>query len=465
VTEGYGLNKPAIKKIAEAGTKLLITVDNGIRNKAEVEYAISLGMDVVVTDHHLGPDRKEDLPPCLIINPVVKDEEYPACNLAGVGVAYKLVQALVRRSKLDHGTKKKLELRILDLVSVGTVADCVSLSGENRILVKNGLEILNGTNRTGLKELLKSAAVKNGNGLDAWNIGFQIAPRINAAGRLDHALAAFELLTTKDEKRAADLAKILNQQNANRQELTEKIVGEIISGFGESGPRGRIIIAVSRSSAEGPHTWNEGVVGLVAGRIAEKYYLPVIVITESEGFLKGSGRSIPEFNIAKAVEECRDILIKAGGHPAACGFSLKKENMDEFKRRMEAIADRELAGLDLSPVLRIESEIQLADVTEALADQIAMFSPFGLENEQPRLMARSASVVDRLAMGADNQHVKFRLKNGQSGLKSAVGFYQAQKWKDIAIGDSIDIVFHVDINEWNGRREAQMKIVDVRRSG
>ena len=466
VTEGYGLNIPAIDEIISSGVKLIITVDNGIRNKKEVEYIKKANVDVVITDHHVAPPDKNELPDSLIINPVLVDEKYPFKYLAGVGVAAKLALAIIMRSTLEQQVKAKLENKIMDLVAIGTIADCVTLLGENRVLVKKGLEVLNKTNRIGLKELFSVAKINNDKKLDSWNIGFQISPRLNAAGRMDHANTAYELLITKDKEEAEALARDLNNSNIDRQKITEEIVFEIIKSIDlESLASGKkIIIAVSPSiydSAKEP--WNEGIIGLVAGRISEKYYLPVLVITGNENEIKGSGRSIEEFNVIKAVESLNKNLEKYGGHAAACGFSIAgQNNLENFIKEITSLAGEQLSQMNLLPTLSIDAELDFALLDEQLVEQIENLAPFGEDNPKPVFLSREVNIVDIMNMGIDNKHIKLKLKTDNSRIRNAIGFGQAEMWKDFKIGDKIDIVYYLEINDFNGRREVQLKIVDIK---
>ena len=461
VSEGYGLNNGAIDQLINEGAKLIITVDGGIRNKDEVDYAKSKGLDVIITDHHVGPDSKKDLPDCLIINPVLEHEKYPFKYLAGVGVAFKLAKAITSKAKLNKSVKQKLEEQILDLVAIGTVADCVRLTGENRILVKKGLEVLNKTKRKGLQELIKVAQINGDKKLEAWNIGFQIGPRLNAAGRMDHANTAFELLATKNKDEAIILARRLNNRNIERQKNTEEIFNEVEKQINiESDDK--IIIGVCPSDNRKGEAWNEGIIGLVAGRICAKYYLPVLIITRAKDGYKGSGRSIDEFNMISAINNCVEFLDKFGGHPAACGFSLTEDNLEKFTNEIKQIAKEKLEKIDLTPKLKIEMEIGLDEVGEEIIKDIEMFSPFGQNNEKPKFMSRGIFIVDITTMGIDGKHIKFKVKNETSGIISALGFGQAEKWQDLRIGDKIDIVYYIEMNEFNGRREAQLKIVDIK---
>jgi len=455
--EGYGLNEKAIISIAKQGVKLIITVDQGIRDKEDVARAKKLGLDVIITDHHVAPPKEEDLPDCLIINPNVLSEKYIFKSLSGAGVSLQLTRAIIQKSKLAENDKKFLENKLLDLVAIGTVADCVSLTGENRLLVKAGLKVLNKTKRLGLQELIKAAQIDKRE-LEAWNIGFQIGPRLNAAGRLKHANTAFELLVIKDKKKARDLANQLNVGNKTRQAITKEIMEEMAKQVSNQVNQ-KIIIGVCPIDEDKSSTvWNEGVIGLVAGRIADKYYKPVLVITKSEDGYKGSGRSIPEFNIVAAVEKCSDLLDKYGGHPAACGFSLKPEKIEEFKTKMQSLAKAELAAKKLQPKINIDCELNLEKIDEDLVNDIAKLAPFGQNNPQPKFISQAAQIKDIMTMGVDGQHIKFRF-NGFWAL----AFGRADDWKDFKIGDMVDIVYSLEKNEFNGRSEVQLKLVDIRR--
>lgn len=457
VTEGYGLNKKSIKDIAAQGNKLIITVDTGIRSKEEIALAQKLGIEVVLTDHHIPPEKKEDYPNCLIINSAILEEKYPFKKLAGVGVAYKLAKALISKSNLDSETKEKLEQSILDLVAIGTVTDCVSLTKENRVLVKFGLKEINKIKRVGLKKLIDISGLNKGQKLDSWNLGFQIGPRLNAAGRMGSANTAFRLLISKDQKEARNLASQLNQKNISRQDETKEIFKQAEKQINSND---KVIVALS-TVVDKNNAWNEGIIGLVASRITNKYYRPSLVITKSENGFKGSARSIPEFSIIAAIEKCAELLTRYGGHPGACGFSLESENLDKFMEKIRKITKKELEGKDLRPKILIEVELELDLADEELAQKINSFSPFGQENARPILVSRNVQVLDIFTMGADNNHIKLRVKDNNSSVLSAIGFSQAEKWQHLKIGEKIDIVYNLEINEFNGRRNVQLKIVDI----
>lgn len=475
VTEGYGLNKAAINQIVEQGFKLIITVDNGIVNKEEIAYAQSKGVEVIITDHHVLPPVGA-LPDCLYIDPADETEKYPWPYLAGVGVAFKLVSALLVKANLPAKQKQLILEKSLDLVAVGTVADMVSLMGENRLLVKKGLQILNQGKRLGLNELIKVAKINSGRPLEAWNIGWQIGPRLNAASRLSHANSAFALLTTTDSAEAKSLAAELNQRNISRQEITEEISRQVEA---QIDPNNLPLIIIGVAGED--QFWNEGVIGLVAGRIAEKYYRPTLIITrlvEEAEFdpmakkliakkvaFKGSGRSVEEFNLIAAVAEGAEFLEKHGGHPMACGFSLQGEaNLARFKECLLKIAVASLDPAALTPKLKIEATVGLDEISLALADRINTLAPYGQNNPQPRLVSYNLRINDIVTMGYDNQHIKLRLSPvaGSTASFWAIAFSGANGYKDFKIGDYVDLVYHLEVNDFNGRREAQLKIVDLR---
>ena len=476
VSEGYGLNKPAIKNIAEQGFKLIITVDNGIRNKEEANYARSLGLDIIITDHHILPEKAEDYPNCLFINPSDEREKYPFRFLAGVGVSFKLISALLLKSKLEPKQQKLISDKCLDLVAVGTIADMVSLLGENRLLVKKGLDILNCKKRIGLNKLMLVANINEDKKIEAWNIGWQLGPRLNAASRLAHANSAFSLLISDSETEAEELAAELNQRNISRQKITEEISLQVEEQV-DINNLPKIIIGIAQDG----QLWNEGVIGLVAGRITEKYHRPTLVITrlvedfefdaKSKKMLpksinfKGSGRSIEGFNMIEAIEKLSLHLDKYGGHPMACGFSVKsEEKLLKFKEELEKLVSN-IEEKDLLPRLKIESELEFSEINLNLSEQIEQLSPFGQNNPQPRFVSYQLKIVDISFMGFENQHIKLRLAaaNNSSFSNSfwAISFGDAKKYEFLKIADIIDLVYYLEVNDFNGRKEPQLKIIDL----
>lgn len=478
VSEGYGLNKAAINAIVGQGFKLLITVDNGIRNKEEIAYAKSKGLEVIVTDHHVLPEEVKDLPDCLYIDPADQTEDYPWPYLAGVGVAFKLISALLHKSSLPDKQKQLILEKALDLVAVGTIADMVSLLGENRLLVKKGLKLLNTNKRAGLNQLIKVSKINCDKALEAWNVGWQLGPRLNAASRLSHANTAFALLTTTDEAEAEELANELNQRNISRQKITEEIIAAVEEQINkENLPN--LIIGIA-----GPdQVWNEGVIGLVAGKITEKYYRPTLIITrlvEEAEFdpnlkklipkkvsFKGSGRSVEDFNLIEAIEACSENLDKYGGHPMACGFSIKSpENLDKFIKQISELADKSLAGVSLVPKLKIEAVLDFSSLSLPLAEDVNRLAPYGQNNPQPRFVTHGLLVDDVMTMGFENQHIKIRFSQFDGiSAKSFWGicFGGATTYNQIQPGAKVDLVYYLEVNDFNGRREAQLKIIDIKK--
>jgi len=465
VSEGYGLNRPALKSLAEQGARLIITVDNGIRNKGEAAYARELGLNIIITDHHSLPENSADLPDCLHINPADAGDTYPWPYLAGVGVSFKLVSALLAKANLPDSQKKLIGERCLDLVAIGTVADMVNILGENRALVRRGLKVLNEGRRPGLQELVQAAKLNSGRPLEAWNIGWQIGPRLNAASRLAHANSAFSLLTTTDAAEAKRLAAELNERNASRQRITAEITASVEAQI-DANNLPLVIIALAGAE----DVWNEGVIGLVAGRVAEKYYRPTLIVTRTEEkdgqtVFKASGRSVAEFNLIAAVEEGAAFLDKYGGHPMACGFSLIGEaNLESFRQKMLAVAAAQLDLSRLHPKLDIDAELRLSDINLALADALAVLQPYGQNNPQPRFVSYDLRLDDIVTMGADKQHIKFRLAAGAASVW-ALAFGAAAAHQALKIGDRVDLAYYLEVNEFNGRREAQLKVIDLRLAG
>lgn len=455
VRDGYGLNRRLIDDIKASGAELIITVDNGIRAIEEVAYARSLGLDIVVTDHHMAGGEPEVYPESLVINPIIAKEVYPFRFLAGVGVAYKLACALIHFSKLDDTAKELLRQRVLDLVAIGTVADCVALLDENRALVQAGLKQLNRHPRLGLAELGKLAQIKDE--ISEWSIGWQIAPRLNVAGRLAHASTAYKLLVTKDRAEAVQLATELNNQNMQRQTDTAQIIEDCGLLVDAELSNDRILVLLSPDLRGEADSWFEGVIGLAAGRIAERYHRPTLVICHSGGHIKGSGRSVGDYSIVGAITEASEHLVRYGGHRAACGFTVKdREHLTAFVSQIRAIGQRDLSPELLTPKLTIEAILNSEDITMGLAEELNRFAPFGQGNPLPVFASYDLKINEVLWMGADKQHLKLRF-----GSLQAIAFGARDKWPDLQVGDTINLAYTIDINDFNGRRSVQLKIVDL----
>jgi len=454
VTEGYGLNTTAIDEIAKWGAKLIITVDTGIRNKEEVAYAQKKGLEVIVTDHHRESPEPSEWPDCPIINSTMAREKYPCKFLAGVGVAYKLVQAILERSTLSDNQKKILERRCLDLVALGTIADCVPLLMENRQLVKEGIEMMNTRRRIGIEELVRVAQISGD--INEWNISWQLAPRINVAGRLDHANSAYRLLTTSDQAEASQIANDLNQKNNERQQKTQEIVDFCLSELLELQADDSLLVFISPRQ----NPWPEGIIGLVAGRLAEKTGKPVLVITKSEQGYKGSGRSnIANFSLIALLEEVASDLDRYGGHAGACGFNLKVQQLPNFLTDIKKLAVKKLAKLDLQPKLFIDSELPVSAIDMSIAEWIERLAPFGQANPEPKFVAYHEIIDDVNTAGMSQQHLKLRFGNYW-----ALAFGQAENYSDVHPGQVVDIVYSLGINRYNNHAEPQLKIIDLRRT-
>lgn len=459
VREGYGLNIPAIEGFEKSATKVLITVDCGITSVKEIERANELGMDVIIVDHHHEPP---ELPKAFaIINPVVKSEAYPFRGFCGTGTAFKLAQALLqlledgkkleRPVSLPHGWEKWL----LDLVAIATVADFSPLQGENRTLVHYGLLVLRKTRRMGLKALFERARIVPG-AISTTTISFQIAPRLNAAGRMDHASASLFLLTTKDEVRARTLADDLEKANQNRQALTDKIAREATEQIGDA-PKDVLLAAV------GP-AWPSGVIGIVAGRVMNKYYRPALILGREGDRIVGSGRSIPDYDITEALERCREYLNRFGGHPQACGFTITGEDKaKQFLATIKADAAAKLAGISLAPQLRLDAAVALHDASWELIDIHASLEPFGEKNPRPAYAAMGLCIQELKPIGTTGQHLRLVVEDQKGERATFIAFGNgAELQQNFSLGTMVDIAFELDVNEWSGNRELQRKVLDIR---
>lgn len=479
--EGYGLNDEAVRKIKDDGFGLIITVDCGTSNFASIELANSLNLDVIVTDHHHIPEK---IPNALaIINPNQRDCQYPFKEIAGVGVAFKVAQALlknlqVKKLKSYNLISPGFEKWLLDLVALGTVADCVNLIGENRTLVKYGLLVINKTKRIGIKKLISATESKvrqNGNVvekkvIDTTTISFALAPRLNAAGRMDHANTSYQLLCSDSENEAEKLVLMLEKNNQNRQQLTEKMITEIKKRIDASGgDLPKVVIEFDKE-------WKIGIVGLVAGKLADEYSRPFLILSEKNDRIAGSGRSIPKFNLIEAIEKCKDVLIEFGGHSQAAGLKVERKNFEKFRKKINLLADQALKKEDLVPLVKIDSKIEHNQINWQLLDEIEKFKPFGFGNRSPVFLAEKLEIHEIRAVGANNAHLKVCFKttikeSGEVKYFSAIGFRLGKmtekmfdKKPGLRWGDAVDVVFQLEINEWNGNRELQLNVLDLKLS-
>ena len=454
--EGYGLNHEALRTLAGQGAKVVLTVDCGIRSVAEAETARELGIDLIITDHHMPGD---ELPRAFaLINPKQPGDLYPEKMLAGVGIAYKLAQGLVRAAAAKAGGSSPIMgSDVLDLVALGSVADLAPLAGENRVLVRQGLQVMNRPpdriRREGLRSLFLSAGIKPGK-VDAGTIGFVIGPRLNAAGRLESALDAFELMTTADIYRAGYLAQQLEVQNRERQALTRETHLRARELALARDPEARLLFAAHPD-------FRHGIVGLAASRLTEEFYRPSIVARIEDDTVRASCRSIKEFHITNALDQCADLLLKHGGHAAAAGFTVATKDFAELEARLRAIAARELDGLDLRPTVNIDAEVRFSDLTPALAQELMRFEPCGFGNPTPVLATRRARVRAMRTMGSDGSHLRLTLQDNGLTLE-AIGFGFGSWAQRLQVGQAVDLAYTFEMGEWNGERRLELKLRDLR---
>ena len=445
--EGYGVNKEALKTLYDAGVKLVVTVDCGIRSPHEAEYAKELGLDLIISDHHdplNGPPT--GIP---VICPKQAGDTYPDKNLAGVGLAFKIAEAYLKKYPAEGIHAEDW----LDLVAVGTVADIVPMIGENRALVRAGLKELRAGMRQGLLSLAGVAGIAIQN-VTARDIGFGLGPRLNAAGRLESALDAFELLISTDVHSAGLLAQNLENQNRKRQEQTQ-LMQQIAEREGPMDNSELLMFAVSPE-------FKMGIVGLVASRLTETYYRPSVVAAQEEGYTRASCRSIPEFNITKALDECTDLLTRHGGHAMAAGFTVENRNLAELATRLKEIALRELSQRDLHPVLRADMEIPLRELRPELLKDIDALEPTGLANREAQFVSRDVQIVRCKAVGNESQHLRMAVSDGRITY-DAIAFRQGA-WAGKK-PERVDLFYTYERNSFQGKDSLQLNVKDIRLAG
>ncbi len=454
IDEGYGLNKEALASLKEKGVCVVITVDCGVRSIEEVAYGTGIGLDMIVTDHHsLG----NELPAArAVINPKQHGDKYPFKEFSGAGLAFKLAQALLRvETNLPIGKSRAVsEDELLDLVALGTVADLVPLVSENRALVKRGIKQLNSTERPGLLSLMQQAGAR-GRKIDAGTIGYFLGPRLNAAGRIDHAQNAYHLLMTQYPGEADELAAKLEATNRTRQQQTEEMVTKARAMIAAQPSDQPILIA---ASPEFP----EGIVGLVASKLSEEAYRPAIAIHLGEVESRGSARSIAEFNIVAALDECADLLVRHGGHAAAAGFTVKNENLDLLRARLRAIAEREFGTSELTPTLTIDAEAKLSEMNWQTLEALDKLAPFGYGNREPVLLTRGAIVKQARIVG--NDHLSLTFSDGTI-VWDGIAFRQKEMLSKLAqLPRKVDVVYTLSSRTFAGEPRLQLEVRDLRLS-
>jgi single-stranded-DNA-specific exonuclease len=441
INEGHGLKIAALEALKKEGVSLIISADCGITGVNPVKKAHRLGIDVIITDHHT---QTEELPPAFaVVNPKIATSHYPFIELAGVGVAYKLLQALLK------GVNKESQLEeVADLVALGTVADMTPLLGENRYLVSEGLKRLNAVPRLGLCELLKKTGITTG-ALTSENITWTIAPRLNTASRMDHALPSYELLMTDSAVRAGELTTWLEQKNTERQQVTNRATAvareQVLAAKLES----LIMVRVDDFSA--------GISGLVANKLSDEFYRPSVVIRTGKKISTGSCRSIPEFNLINALTQCRDLFIEFGGHAGAAGFMILTHNLSHLHEKLLKIAETQLAGVDLRPKIDIDAEVLLKDLAGSAYRDLQRLAPFGQANPQPTFLTRNVKVVSHRTMGSDNGHLRLKLE--QDGMVwDCVAFGCGSNQAEMS--EPLDIVYNLELDQWNGRSNLRLNLLD-----
>jgi single-stranded-DNA-specific exonuclease len=441
VNEGHGLRTGALERLREQGASLIITVDCGITGVAEVKKARRMGLDVVITDHHTPLDEIPQA--AAVVDPKLPGSDYPFTELAGVGVAFKLIEALFQ----SLGKEVPRE-RLLDLVAMGTVADIMPLQGENRYLVKQGLRLLNSMPRLGIREMITQAGLKPGN-LDADTISWVIAPRLNTTGRLDHALPSYQLLMTDSADEACRLSQWLEQKNAERQRMTIGVVADAREKILAEGISPILMVADEEYPA--------GLIGLAAGRLTDEFYRPSVIIKVGKQQSTGSCRSIPEFNILNALNRCQHLFSRFGGHPKAAGFSLPTKKLATLKQSLLETATSELAGVDLRPHLDIDAEVRLAELGGDTMPALQKLAPFGYGNPSPAFLSRRVEVSDCRTMGAGGEHLRLRLR--QDGVVwDGVAFQAGDYRKEVA--SPLDIVYNLEVDHWGGESRLRLNLLD-----
>lgn len=440
--EGYGLNKEGIDFFKKAKVTLMVTVDLGIRSIDQVNYAKRQNIETIILDHHEPGDK---IPDCIVVNPKQKGDKYPFRELSGCGVAFKLAQALSAKYKEINSAYLKW---LLDLVAISTICDVVPLVDENRVFAKFGLIVLRKTKRIGLLKLYQAADI-DPEKIDTYTVGFQIGPRINAPGRMQHANQSFYLLISQDAEEASELAQKLDQINRQRQAELDRVLKEAKTKVLKQCLDQKKVILVSSDG------WPHGIIGLVAGKLMEEYSRPVIVCEKRDKDFRGSARSIDAYNIIEALDESKEFLIGYGGHAKAAGLFFEHAQLPFLYDRLLAIAESKLTAADLVPKIKIDAEISQKEINKRLLESLKKLEPFGLGNPRPVFALENAQASNVRTVGKENKHLSFKI----DGIK-AIAFSMAEHEK---IGDSqADFAFTIDEDTWGGETKIQLKIVDIK---
>jgi single-stranded-DNA-specific exonuclease len=457
--DGYQIRKERFEEFKKNKVTLLITVDFGITDILAAEMAKESGIDLIICDHHQPPKK---LPKCFaIINPLCSSK-YLFKELSGTGVVYKLVETLISEERFLKWA--------LELVVLATVADVVPLISENRTLTKFGLIALRKTKRLGLIKLFEKAGIDKDK-INTYTIGFQIAPRLNASGRMDQAVSSYYLLRTKDERQAEKLATDLNNFNQKRQSILDKSLNSAMEKIKKDGLNKDKIIIVSSKD------WAEGILGLIAGKVTEFFCKPSIVLREEEEFFKGSARSIDGFHITNALREYEDILEKVGGHKKAAGMTVKKDLMKDLYDKLTGLANQKITDDDILPKVMIDVELSLKNINESFWENILKFEPYGYGNPKPLFATKNLKIVNISRMGKEGKHLSLILKDeenfisvaenpasGGEDVIRAVGFEMGKLFDKFSAGDKIDVAYNLDLNQWSGNQNLELKLIDIKES-
>jgi single-stranded-DNA-specific exonuclease len=447
--EGYGVSRQGIDFAKEHGFDLIISLDCGIKSVDLIGYACTLGLDFIVCDHHLPDDK---LPPAIaVLNAKRKDCNYPYKELCGCGVGFKLITALSQRLGIDE----EEYLCYLDLVVTAIGADIVAITGENRILAYYGLQRLNATPCAGIKSLIELSGAKNKFTVN--NVVFIIAPRVNAAGRMDDATKAVKLFIEEDFTKAKEFAEMLHSDNSDRKDADSTITEEALAMIANDE-----IMVRRKSTVLFQSHWHKGVVGIVASRLIEKYYRPTVVLTLGEKIVGGSARSVPGFNLYEAIHACREYLIGYGGHFAAAGMTMHPDNVTAFSNKFEEVVSSTIDPRLLIPELTIDAEITFKNINEKFFKIIKQMEPYGPGNLRPVFITRKIQNTEWTRI-VKEQHIRFVLKNENITL-TGIGFNLAEKFSLLGKNKPIDLVYTIDENEWNGQTNLQLKVIDFRLS-
>lgn len=444
--EGYGVNVQALQKLAQKKAQLIITVDCGITAVEECKAARELGLQMIITDHH---ECREELPEAeAVINPKRFDNDFPFDKLAGVGVAYELIAAL------ENGNHEAVLRRFADIVALGTIADVVSLQGENRTIVKYGLRKLQQTENMGLRALMEVAGL-NGKTLGAGNVGFGIAPRLNAVGRIGDAKCGVRLLLCRDAEQAKETAMFMEQANRQRQQIEQDILVQAEAKIAaDTSYQKKKVLVISGEN------WHQGVIGIVASRIKEKYHKPTIIITCADGMGKGSGRSIERFNLFEALQNSSAVLEQFGGHTMAAGITVREENIPALEAQLNAYADAHLTWEDMQPELRVEFMLQSEHLTQQLIRELEQMEPCGTDNPSPCFGIAGAAVRAKRKLSGD-KHLKLLLDVGGVSME-AIGFGMGAAADGLLEGDVISVAGSLSVHEWEGKRTLQCTLADMK---